>query len=249
MSDDLKGTWIIIGATSTMAGAFSRKLAAAGATLILAGRRMEDLDAMARDLTERGANGAEAILFDARKPETFDAIVSRAEAASDAVSAAVFVGSMPPQEQIDADPAMLDGVIADSLTGPSRLLTMLAPLMEARGTGCVVGVGSVAGDRGRIGNYVYGAAKAGFHAYLSGLRNRLGRSGVHVVTVKPGPVDTAMTQGMGDMPFMTTADAVADDIAKAVIKGRNVLYTKWIWWPIMTVIRAIPEPIFKKMSI
>ncbi len=249
MSEELTGTWIIIGATSTMAGAFARKLAGEGATLILAGRRMEDLAVLATDLKERGAAEAEPIMFDARDPSTFDAIVARADLADGALSAAVFVGSMPPQEDIDADPSMLDGVIADSLTGPARLLTMLAPLMEARGTGTVVGIGSVAGDRGRIGNYVYGASKAGFHAYLSGLRNRLGRKGVHVLTVKPGPVETAMTAGMGDMPFMTTADAVAEDIAKAVVRGKNVLYTKWIWWPIMTVIRAIPEPFFKKMSI
>lgn len=244
----LQGTWIIIGATSTMAGAFARKLASAGATLVLAGRRMDDLAALATDLRERGAAGAEPIAFDARDPATFEAIRDRAAQAEGALNAAVFVGSMPPQEEIDADPAMLDGVIADSLTGPARLLTMLAPLMEERGTGTVVGIGSVAGDRGRLGNYVYGAAKAGFHTYLSGLRNRLGRRGVHVLTVKPGPVETAMTAGMGKMPFMTTADAVADDIVKAVRKGRNVLYTKWIWWPIMTVIRAVPEPIFKKMS-
>lgn len=248
MSEHLKGTWIIIGATSDMAAGFSRKLASEGATLVLAGRRMDNLEAQAVDLKERGAAGAEAIAFDARDPASFDAILARAEAAEGPVSAAVFVGSMPPQEQIDADPALVDGVIADSLTGPARLLTLLAPVMEARGAGTIVGVGSVAGDRGRLGNYVYGAAKGGFHVFLSGLRNRLGRKGVHVLTVKPGPVKTAMTEALGKMPFMTTVEAVAEDIAKAVSRRKNVLYTKWIWWPVMTVIRAVPEPIFKKMS-
>jgi short-subunit dehydrogenase len=100
-----------------------------------------------------------------------------------------------------------------------------------------------------VGNYVYGAAKAGFATYLSGLRNALGRHGVHVLTVKPGPVDTVMTQGLGKQPFMTTADAVVQDIQKALQKKRNTLYTKWIWWPVMTIIKLIPEPIFKKMSI
>ncbi len=249
MSETRPDTWIIIGATSTMAVAFARRLAAQGATLVLAGRRMDELSALAVDLAERGAAAAEPIAFDARDPATFDAIVARADAAEGCLSAAVFVGSMPPQDAIDADPVLLDGVIADSLTGPARLLTMLAPLLEARGRGAVVGIGSVAGDRGRRGNYVYGAAKAGFHAYLSGLRNRLGRSRVHVLTVKPGPVDTAMTAGLGPQPFMSTPEAVADDILAALRKGRNVLYTRRIWWPIMLVIRAIPEPIFKKMSI
>jgi short-subunit dehydrogenase len=156
---------------------------------------------------------------------------------------------MPPQAEIDADPGLLDGVIADSFTGPARFLQMLAPHLETRGSGTVVGVGSVAGDRGRIGNYVYGGAKGGFATYLSGLRNRLGRSGVHVLTVKPGPVDTAMTQGMEDLPFPTTAEAVAEDILAGVGRGRDVLYTRRIWWPIMLVIRAIPERLFKKMSI
>ena len=122
-------------------------------------------------------------------------------------------------------------------------------MMEVRGGGAVVGVGSVAGDRGRLGNYVYGAAKAGFATYMSGLRNRLGRSGVHVMTVKPGPVDTAMTWGLDSMPFMTTPDAAARDIAKGLRKGRNVIYTAGIWRLVMLVIRNVPEPIFKKLSI
>jgi len=171
-------TWIVLGASSTIAKAFTKSVAETGAHVILAGRRLDDLKA-----------------------------------------------------------------------GPARFLQMLAPLMSAQGNGSIVGVGSVAGDRGRVGNYVYGAAKAGFATYLSGLRNALGRDGVHVLTVKPGPVDTAMTRGLGDQPFMTTADAVVEDIHKALRKKRNTLYTKWIWWPVMTIIKLIPEPIFKKMSI
>ncbi len=241
-------TWIIVGATSGMAIPFTRLLAGRGAALVLAGRRMEDLSAMATDLTERGAVSATPVMFDARDPGTFDAILAAAKAAEGTLNAAVFVGSMPEQSAIDADPALVDGTIADSLTGPARLLTLLAPQFEDRGTGTIIGIGSVAGDRGRIGNYVYGAAKAGFATYLSGLRNRLGRSGVHVLTVKPGPVRTPMTQGM-KMPFMAEADATAEDILKAADRKKNVLYTKRIWWPIMSVIRAIPEPIFKKMSV
>ncbi|MEO0946372.1 MAG: SDR family NAD(P)-dependent oxidoreductase, partial [Pseudomonadota bacterium] len=125
----------------------------------------------------------------------------------------------------------------------------LAPLLEDNGKGTVVGVGSVAGDRGRLGNYVYGASKAGFHAYLSGLRNRLGRSGVHVVTVKPGTVDTAMTWGMDKLPFLAQPEKVAGDIVKAADKRKDVLYTPFIWWPVMTVIKSIPERVFKKLQI
>ena len=153
------------------------------------------------------------------------------------------------QAEIDADPSLIDGTVTDSFTGPARFLQMLAPLMEARGGGTVVGVGSVAGDRGRIGNYVYGAAKAGFATYLSGLRNRLTRAGGHVVTVKPGFVDTSMTWGLPGLFLVATPEAVAEDLWKAVRKRRNVIYTPFFWRYIMLIIRHIPEPIFKKMKI
>jgi len=245
----MEQTWIILGASSTMARALMQKRAEEGAGLVLAGRRMDDLQANACDALARGAVLAEPVAFDARRPDSFQPVIDLALKQPGQINCAVFVGSMPPQAEIDADPGLLDGVIADSFTGPARFLQMLAPHLEDRGSGIVVGVGSVAGDRGRIGNYVYGGAKGGFATYLSGLRNRLGRSGVHVLTIKPGPVDTAMTQDMEDLPFMTTAEAVADDILAGIKRGRNVLYTRRIWWPIMMVIRAIPEPIFKKMSI
>lgn len=242
-------TWIILGASSTIAKAFTRSVAEQGAHVVLAGRRMDDLDATAADATARGASGATPAMFDARDPATFQAIIDAAVNSGGTINCAVFVGSMPAQDAIDADPSLVDGTIADSLTGPARFLQMLAPVLEAKGEGAIVGIGSVAGDRGRVGNYVYGAAKAGFATYLSGLRNHLGRHGVHVLTVKPGPVDTAMIQDLGKQPFMTTADAVVADIHKSLRKKRNVLYTKLIWWPVMTIIKLIPEPIFKKMSI
>lgn len=242
-------TWIILGATSTIARAFARKLAERRDSLILAGRDLEELRRIAEDCALRGAPEAEVIAFDARNPDTFPAIVAKAEAAKVTVSAAVFVGSMPDQDAIDADPALIDGTITDSFTGPARLLTLLAPILEAKKSGTIVGVGSVAGDRGRLGNYVYGASKAGFHAYLSGLRNRLGRSGVHVVTVKPGTVDTAMTWGMEKLPFVAQPEKIAQDILRAADKKKDIIYTPIIWWPIMTIIRAIPERVFKKMEI
>ena len=245
----MNSTWIILGATSSMARAFARAVAAEGAAVLLAGRDSEELAALAADCRLRGARAAEAMAFDAREPATFGAIVERMEAEEGEVNAAVFVGSMPEQAAIDRAPALIDGVIADSFTGPARFLQMLAPLMEARGGGTVVGVGSVAGDRGRLGNYVYGAAKAGFATYLSGLRNRLTRAGGHVVTVKPGFVDTAMTWGLPGLFLVASPEAVAADLLRAVRKKRNVIYTPFFWRWIMLIIRHIPEPIFKKMKI
>lgn len=241
--------WIILGATSGIARAFTRLQAEAGHSVLLCGRDMADMAASAGDAQARGAASVQVLALDIRDAATFGPILDVARATAGMVNVAVFVGSMPDQSAIDADPALIDGTITDSFTGPARFLTLLAPVMEDRGGGAVVGVSSVAGDRGRLGNYVYGAAKAGFSTYLSGLRNRLGRSGVHVMTVKPGPVDTAMTWGLGKMPFMTTPDAVARDIAKGLRKQRNVIYTAGIWRLVMLVIRSIPEPVFKKMKI
>jgi short-subunit dehydrogenase len=242
-------TWIILGATSSMARAFARKVASSGAAVFLAGRDLADLRVLAQDCLLRGARAAEALAFDARDPAGFAALIARMAREEGSLNAAVFVGSMPAQAEIDADPSLIDGTVTDSFTGPARFLQLLAPQMEARGGGTVVGVGSVAGDRGRIGNYVYGAAKAGFHTYLSGLRNRLIRAGGHVVTVKPGFVDTSMTWGLPGMFLVASPEAVAEDIWRAVGRRRNVIYTPFFWRFIMLIILHVPEFIFKKMKI
>lgn len=239
-------TWIILGATSSIARSLVRDLAVDGAALLLCGRDMTEVTACAADARARGAASARALPLDIRAPESFAAIRNAAEESEGRLNIAVFVGSMPDQSAIDADPRLIDGTITDSLTGPARFLHEMLPLLESRG-GSVAGVSSVAGDRGRVTNYVYGAAKAGFTAYLSGLRNHLGRKDIHVMTVKPGPVDTAMTWGMR-MPLMTTPDKVAAAIRTGLRKRRNVIYTAPIWRLVMLVIRAVPEPIFKKTS-
>ncbi|MEM8786645.1 MAG: SDR family NAD(P)-dependent oxidoreductase [Pseudomonadota bacterium] len=245
---DTPETWIILGASSPMARAFARRRAADGAALILCGRDTADLDRDAADLTIRGA-AVDVLPFDTRDPASLAPILARAEAAPGPINAAVFVGAMPPQEDIEADPTRLSGTVTDNFSAAAAFLLHLAPLQAARGTGAVVGVGSVAGDRGRLGNYVYGAAKAGFQTFLSGHRNRMGRAGIHVLTVKPGFVDTAMTWGLDGLFLVATPDAVAADIDRALTKKRNVIYTPWFWIGIMTIIRMIPERIFKKLQV
>ena len=242
-------TWIILGASSAMGRAFARKAAEQGCDLVLAARDADDLARTAKDCELRGGGRVESITFDIRKPAGFQKILDAASTSDGMINAAVFVGSMPPQSAIDADPALAGDTITDSFCGPVQFLLALAPVMEERGGGTVIGVGSVAGDRGRIGNYTYGAAKAGFHTFLSGLRNRLNRSGGHVVTVKPGFVDTAMTWGLPGMFLVAAPEAVAEDLWQAAKKRRNTIYTPWFWRYIMLIIRSIPEPIFKKMSI
>ena len=245
----MKQSWLILGASSAMARAFARQVSEQGATVYLAGRDMDDLALNAQDCQVRGALAAHPIKFDARKPAGFQSIYEEMAKQDGALNVAVFLGSMPDQADIDVDPGLVDPTVIDCFTGPARFLQGFVPLMEARGSGTVVGVGSVAGDRGRIGNYVYGAAKAGFATYLSGLRNRLTRAGGHVVTVKPGFVDTAMTWWLPGLFLVASPDQVARDILKAVAKKRNVIYTPFFWRYIMLIIRHIPEAIFKKMSI
>jgi len=242
-------TWIILGATSAMARAFARLVAEDGAHILLAGRDMADMTRTAQDAMLRGAPHAQPVMFDARKPGAFDEIAVKAALQEGEISIAVFIGSMPPQEQIDADPSLVDATIRDNFSGPARLLQRLAPMLEERGCGTIIGIGSVAGDRGRVSNYVYGAAKAGFHTYLAGLRNRMRKSGVHVLTVKPGFVDTAMTWGLEGMFLVASPQSVARDINRAVKRKRNVIYTPWFWRYIMLIIIHIPEFIFKRLKI
>lgn len=245
----MKHLWIILGASSAMARAFARKAASEGAELILAGRDTVDLQAGAADCLLRGAASANAMPFDTRDPASFEAILTAAARFEGVVNAAVFAGSMPAQAEIDAQPDLAAGMIADNYLGPLRFLHELAPLLEDRKCGTIIGIGSVAGDRGRIKNYVYGSTKAAFHTYLAGLRNRLTRSGAHVLTVKPGFVDTAMTWGLPGMFLVASPTDIAESIWNAVAKKRDVIYAPFFWRYIMLIICNIPERIFKKLSV
>lgn len=140
--------------------------------------------------------------------------------------------------------------IDTNFTGAVSFLNIAADWFEEEKSGFIIGISSVAGDRGRVSNYLYGSAKAGFTAYLSGLRARLSKSGVSVMTVKPGFVATRMTEGM-NLPAVLTAkpEQVAKDIFRAYRKGKPVVYTRWYWRFIMLAIIHIPERIFQKLKL
>ena len=158
------------------------------------------------------------------------------------------VGLLGNQAEGQRDGTAAEQVMRTNYVGPALLLGALAERFERRGSGVLVGVSSVAGERGRASNYVYGSAKAGFTAFLSGLRSRLAGSGVHVVTVKPGFVYTRMTDGM-DLPARLTAtpEEVAAAVVAAIHRRRDVIYVRRVWRPIMFVLRAIPERLFKRL--
>jgi short-subunit dehydrogenase len=160
-------------------------------------------------------------------------------------------GYMVDQARAQADFSEAQRTIDVNLTSAISLLERLAVYFGQRGAGVIAGISSVAGDRGRQSNYIYGAAKAGFSTYLQGLRNRLFSVGVHVLTVKPGFFATAMTDGLvnPNSPLLATPDQVARDVDRALRRRQNVVYTRWFWRPIMFVIRSIPEPVFKRLKL
>lgn len=239
---------LILGAHSDIGRALSRIYAQKGFDLFLAARKSDRLAADVSDLEVRYQARATAVEFDAAQLETHAAFFDSLDPKPSVVISVV--GYLGEQENTQVDAEDAQRTLITNFNGCVSILDIAANAMEKEGKGTIIGISSVAGERGRASNYHYGSAKAGFTAYLSGLRNRLAKKGVHVLTVKPGFVDTKMTEGM-DLPGPITAkpDKVAKDIFKASKKQKNVLYTLWMWKWIMMIIRNIPEFIFKKMSL
>lgn len=243
--------WVIVGASSAIAREFARQAAAQGAGILLAGRDAADLDAGAADIAVRANVPARVALFDLADSSEHETLIEAARdfAAGGEINLFLAAGTMPAQSDIDLDTGLAASTIVTNYTGAVLLLQRFAPLFEAQKSGAIVALGSVAGDRGRLKNYVYGSAKAGLHAYLQGLRARLFRAGAHVVTVKPGFVDTAMTWGLPGLFLVASPKAVAAACLRAAAKKRDIVYAPFFWWGIMTIIKNIPERLFKKLNI
>lgn len=246
-------SYLVLGATSRIARAISQTLAAPGTDFVLVARDGEELERCAADLRIRSGCRVVTQRFDALDFASHSKWVEEwcqlAGGAPDGVVLAF--GHLPDPEQARTDAAEASRTIAINFTSAASLLTLLAARMADRGDGWIVGISSVAGDRGRQSNYVYGSAKAGLTTYLDGLRSRLQPLDVHVLTVKPGFVDTPMlrSQMAGPSRMIATPERVARDIERALRRRRNTLYTPWYWRIIMLVIRAIPEPLFKRMKL
>jgi short-subunit dehydrogenase len=231
-----------------MAIALSRKFAAAGYGMQLAARDTGRLRPLQSDLSIRFNVPCSLHEFDAAQPGQHPAFFAGLTPQPD-ITISVF-GYLGDQQRAQSDWKECERIILSNYTGAVSILNIVAESYVARKNGTIVGISSVAGERGRQSNYFYGSAKAGFTAYLSGLRNRLFRNNVHVLTVKPGFVYTRMTDNM-PLPALLTAtpEQVADAVFKAVLKNSNVIYTRWFWRWIMLLIRNIPENIFKKMKL
>ena len=239
---------LILGARSDIARAVAHRFAALGHPVQLAARSSGSLQPDKTDIALRYGVAVSLHEFDALDLGSHAAFLDALpELPAIAVCAVGFMGDQLASER---DIFAAIEVMRSNYEGPASIFAHLANRFAERGSGTLVGISSVAGDRGRAVNYIYGSAKAGFTAFLSGLRNRLAKQGVHVITVLPGFVATRMTEGM-DLPARLTADPddVAKAIERAVAKRRNVIYVRPVWRMIMAIIRTIPEAIFKRLKL
>ncbi len=240
---------LILGATSAIASATAAAFAARGAALYLASRDIGELARIAADLRIRYNVEVHHGLFDAEATESHEAFFQAVIEAMPNLSGVVLAFGYLGDQQAARDFNVGAKIIASNFTGAASILSHCANYFEPLKRGFIIGISSVAGDRGRQSNYVYGAAKGALSLYLQGLRNRLFASGVRVITVKPGFVDTAMTFGLPGLFLVASPQAVGERIVRTLEKSADVVYLPWFWRYIMLIIQHIPEPIFKRLKL
>jgi len=238
---------LILGANSDIAKALAEVMAKDGWNLYLASRRLEPLRRLASDLTIRYEISAHALGFDALDYQTHQFFYNGLEPKPE--GAVLCFGYLGSQEAAQEDFDQARRIIEINFLGAVSILEIIARDLERRQRGFIVGISSVAGDRGRASNYIYGSSKAAFSTYLQGLRQRLYPSGVHVLTVKPGFVATKMTKDL-DLPkaLVTPPEKVAKEIYRALKARKDILYTPFYWRFIMGLIKAVPERAFKRLK-
>lgn len=242
---------LIIGATSAIAGACAREWASRGAGFFLAGRDAGKLDALAADLSVRGAGTIHTWTVDATDLEAHPAMLEAGLRALGGFDIALIAhGSLPDQAMCEQDPAATLREFTTNGTSVIALLTALANQFEQQRRGAIAVITSVAGDRGRPSNYVYGSAKAAVSVFCEGLRARLFKAGVSLIDIRPGFVATPMTQGL-PLPaaLVASPQAVAQRIVAGIEHGKDVLYAPAFWILIMAIIRNIPGFLFKRMRL
>jgi decaprenylphospho-beta-D-erythro-pentofuranosid-2-ulose 2-reductase len=241
---------LVLGATSGIAEATCRIWASQGASLFLVARNAEKLAAVAADLKIRGASYIDTAVADLDDTDKHPELLAHAINSLTGMDIAYLThGILGDQNEAERDFNTAAQILHTNFMAPVSLLTWLANFCVQRHAGTLAVISSVAGDRGRKSNYVYGSSKAGLSAFLGGLRNRIDREGVTVLTIKPGPTKTAMTAGMPKSEKFAEVDAVAESIVSAINKRKDILYVPFQWQPIMFIIRNIPERIFKKLNL
>lgn len=242
-------TAVVVGASSGIGAAVARRLAVAGARVAVLARRGDDLAALAREIDPTGAR-VRAYPHDVRGDDDVPGLLDRIGRDLGTPDCVVYAAGIMPHIDRHTWRADLDREILDvNLAGAMSWLAPVAERFERRRGGTIVGISSVAGDRGRRAYPAYAASKAGLTAYLESLRNRLAPSGVRVVTVKPGPVDTPMTRGLDRLPFLVSAERAADVIVRAAARGASTVYVPARWRFVMAALRAIPSPVFRRLDL
>jgi len=240
----------IIGATSAIAEAAARVFAQRGDNLYLLARNEQRLKSISEDLKIRGAASVAYSQIDVNRFEDHQSLINTAFETLGKVDVVLIAyGTLPDQKACEIHSSSALEEINTNAISTISLLTHIANKLEAQNSGTIAVITSVAGDRGRQSNYVYGAAKGMISIFLQGLRNRLHKSGVNVLDIKPGFVDTPMTEGFKKGPLWASPEKIAEGIARAIDKEKAVAYLPWFWAHIMLVIKYIPESIFKKMKL
>jgi decaprenylphospho-beta-D-erythro-pentofuranosid-2-ulose 2-reductase len=241
---------LVLGATSGIAEATCRIWAAEGASLFLVARNPDKLAAVAADLKTRGASYIDTAVADLDDTSQHPSLLTHGINSLGGMDVAYLAhGILGDQAHAEQDFAVAEQILHTNFISVVSLLTWLANYCVQRHSGVLAVISSVAGDRGRKSNYLYGASKAGLSAFLGGLRNRIDREGVTVLTIKPGPTRTAMTTSMKGSEKFADVNKVAQSIASAIDARKDTLYVPFQWQPIMFVIRNIPERIFKKLNL
>lgn len=236
---------LILGATSGIARATAQEFARHGFDLVLAGRDREEIEIIAADAQVRGGNKVECLAFDAL---AYDSHAEFWQSCGEIDGVICAFGVMPEQEAMERDFELCRDMIEVNYTAYVSILNLVANDFEARQRGFIVLLSSVAGERGRRANYLYGSTKSAVSTYAEGLRQRLFASGVSVTTVKPGPVDTGMTWGMDKLPLLVPPEKVASDIYRGARRKADVVFSPMPWRIIFAIMRLIPGFVWKRMK-
>jgi short-subunit dehydrogenase len=242
---------LIVGGSSAIAVACARRWAADGARLFLAARQPLRLESVAQDLRVRGVQTVVTHVLDVNDHHQHAPMLAACRETLGRIDVVLIAhGTLSDQAVCERDVEAVLRELSTNAISTIALLTLIASVFETQKHGTIAVISSVAGDRGRASNYVYGAAKAAVTTFCEGLRARLFKSNVRVLTIKPGFVDTPMTAGLAlPAPLVATPERVADDIVRAVERGKDSLYTPWFWSGIMLIIRSLPAFVFKRVRL
>lgn len=241
---------LLLGATSAIGYEAAKCFASEGAEFFLVGRTAEKLEAVAQDLKVRGAKRVETCLLDLADLDRHSELIDTASATLDGIDTVLIShGTLGDEQMCEQSVEETLKEFATNCTSVISLLTILGNYFEQQRRGCICVVTSVAGDRGRRSNYVYGTSKGAISLFLQGLRSRLYRSGVSVITIKPGLVDTPMTAALKKGPLFASPRTVGEGIYKAIKQRKEVVYLPWYWRFIMLIVRSVPEAVFKRLAV